>query len=92
MNEPPISTFKDAIRATHGAEAELVARVAVHERFQGATMWRGEVFVFDLQGHPTASRCYAWQDGSQITAVLHTGPVDSPANAVRASFLAADKA
>jgi hypothetical protein len=50
--------------------------------------------VFDLTGHPTAARAYAWSsevtgsDRPRLTAVLHGGPVDSPEAAVRASIAA----
>ncbi len=46
------------------------------------------MLVFALHGHPTAKRCYAWEVDGQVTAVLHTEPVDSPVKAVRASILA----
>ena len=88
MNDIRLEDFQRAIFATHRAEAELVDRVLVAERFQGETVWEGEVLVFTLQGHPTASRCYAWEVDGRVTAVLHTGPVDSPAKAVRAAILA----
>ena len=34
--------------------------VPVHEIFRGATVWQGEVEVFDLIGHPKAMCAYAW--------------------------------
>lgn len=88
MNELPIEGFERAIRATHGAQAKLAGRVSVLEMFKGEAVWEGEVLVFDLLDHPTASRCYAWEVDGRVTAVLHTGPVDSPLAAVRASILA----
>ncbi len=63
------------------------------ETFQGEAVWDGTVEVFDLEGHPTATRCYAWShavDGSEkrrYVAVLHEGPVDSPEAAVRAAIV-----
>ncbi|MDO8750484.1 MAG: hypothetical protein Q7K03_05000 [Dehalococcoidia bacterium] len=62
------------------------------ETFQGQTVWEGTVQVFELQGHPTASRCYAWSHATQgkkrrFVAVLHQGPVDSPEKAVRAAIV-----
>ncbi len=42
----------------------------------------------ELEGHPTASRCYTWGVDGQVTAVLHEGPIDSPQAAVRAPILA----
>jgi hypothetical protein len=88
MNEIPLETFAKAIRATHGAQAELVGREVVVETFEGETVWEGEALVFDLEGHPTAHRCYAWEVDGRVTAVLHTGPIDSPLMAVRASIMA----
>jgi hypothetical protein len=38
----------------------IVETVPVIERFQGQTVWEGEVGVFDLSGHPKASRGDAW--------------------------------
>ena len=63
-------------------------RVDVVETFEGDTVWEGEVLVFDLIDHPTAQYCYAWEVDGQVTSVLHTGPIDSPVKAVRASILA----
>jgi hypothetical protein len=45
--------------------------------------------VFDLMDNNIAPRCYAWEKDGNVTAVLHTGPIDSPVKAVRASILAA---
>ena len=87
MNDLPLAGFQKAIQATHGAQAELVERVPVDERFEGEPVWQGEVLVFELLDHPTAPRCYAWEVDGEVTAVLHTGPVDSPLAAVRAAIL-----
>jgi hypothetical protein len=88
MNDVTLSTFQKAIRATHGAEAQFISRERVSERFQGEPVWEGEVLVFELKDHPTATRCYAWEVDGKVTAVLHQGPVDSPLAAVRAAILA----
>ena len=67
--------------------------VVVKEEFQGQTVWDGIVQVFDLEGHPTASRCYAWSheiedsDNRRFVAVLHEGEVNSPRAAVRAAIV-----
>ncbi len=50
--------------------------------------WEGEVLVFDLEDHPTAPRCYAWEVDGEVTAVLHQGSVKSARDAVRASIMA----
>jgi hypothetical protein len=51
------------------------------------------VHVFDLEGHPKASRAYAWSspmegsDKRRFFAVLHQPPVTSPVEAVRAAIV-----
>jgi hypothetical protein len=56
----------------------------------GKTIWQGDVEVFGLDGHPRASRCYAWRhlDGknderTRFVAVLEILPVESAETAVR---------
>jgi hypothetical protein len=90
MNELSMDGFRHAIRATHGSESQLVGRERVHETFEGETVWEGEVLIFDLLDNPISTRCYAWEVDGRVTAVLHTGPIDSPLKAVRASILAAE--
>ncbi|MBS0386164.1 MAG: hypothetical protein JSS00_12535 [Proteobacteria bacterium] len=87
--------LREAIESQHGGTATLVQAVPVHEVFQGETVWEGVVHVFDLEGHPTASRAYAWShlvgdegERRRFFAVLHAGPVKSPADAVRAAIVA----
>ncbi len=87
LNEQPLSTFQEAIQATHGSRSALHRRVEIREEFEGETVWEGEVLVFDLLDHPTAPCCYAWSVGSEVTAVLHEGPVNSPRKAVQASIV-----
>lgn len=95
--EAPIKALIEAIRNLHGCEATWVESAPVKETFQGSTVWEGIVQVFDLTGHPKASRCYAWsyvtgQSGRRkFFTVLHEGPVDSPIKAVRAAIVAESK-
>lgn len=86
MNELSIEQFADAIRSTHKANAELAGSVKVEEAHEGRPVWSGSVLIFDLYGHSTASKCYAWSVDGRVTAVLHEGPVDSPQAAVRAAI------
>ena len=66
----------------------------MREIFEGKTVWEGVVHVFDLAGHPTATRAYAWSspiEGStkrRFVAVLHTARINSPLEAVRAAIVA----
>jgi hypothetical protein len=90
MPHKRITTLKDAIRATHGCESLHVKSVRVKEIFEGQTAWQGTVEVFDLVGHSTAKRAYAWtyRDGDQnkTIAVLGLPPVDSPQSAVKVAI------
>ncbi|MBI3664041.1 MAG: hypothetical protein HY234_13445 [Acidobacteria bacterium] len=89
-----IKELREAIRKLHGAEATHVESVPVKETFQGKTVWEGVVEVFDLRGHPKATRAYAWahdtddpkQPRRHVT-VLHIEPVTSPVLAVRAAIV-----
>jgi hypothetical protein len=87
-----IEELRQVIRNLHNAESRHVESVSVKEIFQGVTVWEGVVEVFELVGHPTASRIYAW--AHEVTGgkkrhvtVLHGGPIDSPQEAVRASIV-----
>ena len=93
MDPAGLPALVEAIRHMHGCEATFVESVPVRETFQGATVWDGEVQVFDLKGHKTARRAYAWSSATEgakrrFYAVLHAPPVDSPIAAVRASIVA----
>ena len=88
MNDLSIDGFRHAIRKMHGSESQLVGRERVDERFEGEPVWQGEVLIFDLLDNPISTRCYAWEANGQVTAVLHSGPIDSPLKAVQASILA----
>src|SRR5258707_11507931 len=94
----PIATLTTAVENMHGGTATLAQSVPVRESFDGKPVWEGVVHVFDLVGHPTATRAYAWSspiEGStkrRFFAVLHQPPVDSPQAAVRAAIIAEHQA
>lgn len=92
MNQIDPKEFDAAIHAMHGATASLTARERVHEQFERQTVWEGEVLIFELSGHPTATCCYAWEVDGEITAVLAEGPIQTATDAVRASIWADGKA
>src|SRR3954462_11467281 len=89
--------LKLAVESQHECMASLAQSVPVKETHCGATVWEGVVHVFDLTGHPTATRAYAWSspiegsDKRRFFAVLHQGPVKSPVDAVRAAIAAEQK-
>jgi hypothetical protein len=89
-----IEELKDVIWKLHGAEATHRESVAVKEVFNGRTIWDGVVEVFDLHGHPTAERVYAWSHETDNPAnpkrhvtVLHGGKITSALDAVRAAII-----
>jgi hypothetical protein len=86
--------LRGIIRRLHGVESKHVESVPVKEVFQGKTVWEGIVEVFELQGHPTAPKAYAWAHSTddpnnpmRHVTVLHVAPVISPILAVRASII-----
>jgi hypothetical protein len=86
MNQ--IEDLRAVIRKLHGAEPTHCESVSVKETFKGETVWEGIVEVFDLVGHPKASRVYAWtNDTSNHVTVLHLGPIKSAVDAVRAAIV-----
>ena len=60
MAEVEADQLRDAVQNMHGGIATLAQSVPVRETFEGKTVWEGVVHVFDLAGHPTATRAYAW--------------------------------
>jgi len=89
-----IDELRDVIRRLHGVEANHIESVPVKETFQGKTVWEGIVEVFELVGHPKATRVYAWSHDTdnpkkqrRHVTVLHVAPVVSPEDAVRAHII-----
>jgi len=97
MPEVEADQLKEAVEKMHGGSAQLTQSVPVRETFDGKPVWEGVVHVFDLTGHPTATRAYAWSspiEGStkrRFFAVLHTAQINSPLEAVRAAIVAEHK-
>jgi len=93
MNEASPAQLQHAIESQHGGAAELVQSVPVKETHANMVVWEGIVHVFDLTGHPAATRAYAWSspikgsDKRRFFAVLHQGAIRSPGDAVRAAIV-----
>ena len=87
-----IAELQAVFMKLHGCDAEYVETVPVVEEFEGETIWQGDVEVFDLVGHPKASRGYGWgyieneEGGRGYFTVLELPPVDSPQTAVQAAI------
>jgi hypothetical protein len=96
--ELSLDQLKHAVESQHGCTATLIQSVPVKETFEGKTVWEGVVHVFQIHGHPKATRAYAWSspiegsDKRRFFAVLHLPPVTSPVEAVRAAIVAEERA
>jgi hypothetical protein len=93
-NPEYITRLQIAVQELHKCGAVWRESVPVREMFQGKTVWDGKVEVFDLNGHPKATKCFAWShregekdQGERFVAVLNIPPVNSPRTAVQASIL-----
>jgi hypothetical protein len=92
MTEAEVDRLRQAVEQIHRCSATFRKTEHVREVLAGRPMWVGDVAVFDLQGHPSASVCYAWSslvEGSErprYFVVLQEGQVRSSLDAVRASI------
>ena len=94
-----LARLQVAITHLHKCGATWRESVSVAEYFNGKTIWKGHVEVFDLTGHPKAMRAYGWSHpegadnkGERFVAVLEIPPVDSPQTAVKISIVSDIKA
>src|SRR6185436_10233665 len=98
MPEVTTSELKKAVESQHGGTATFAQSVPVREDHDHQTVWDGIVSVFDLTDSPSGARqAYAWSyelpDGKRrFFAVLHSPPIQSPRDAVRAAIVAEAKA
>ena len=83
------------ISQLHNCGAVWRESVPVEEIFNGKTIWKGEVEVFALNGHPKAKRAYGWSHpdgddntGERFVTVLEIPPVNSAEVAVKISIVA----
>lgn len=87
-----IAELQAVFMKLHNCDADYVETVPIVEEFQGETIWQGDVEVFDIRGHPKATRGYGWGyvtgegGGRRYFTVLELPPVDSPQTAVKAAI------
>jgi hypothetical protein len=84
-NKDYIERLKQVIFHLHKASATHVSSVRVEEMFRGKTLWKGDVEVFDLTGHPKAKRCYGWSydEPEEFITILELPPVTDAQSAVK---------
>ena len=88
--------LQNAILQLNGCRSEYVETVTVSETsvsFHQNAVWQVEVAVFDVYGHPTAGRAYAWsyaidKQATRYVVVLKIPPISSPETAVQAALAA----
>jgi hypothetical protein len=83
-----LSEFRMAIRQILDCDADPLGVVELHVSRRNGEEWNGTVHVFEIAGHPRASRCYAWPEPLNETSVIirvvaHAGRITSPERAVR---------
>lgn len=91
-----IARLQDAIRRLNQCESKFVRSVTVSETFLSfakTKVWRGEVAIFEVYGHPQAKRAYTWSDtvgdkDTRYIVVLEIPPVRCPETAVQAAIAA----
>lgn len=94
MADIGVNDLQNAVEQMHDCSAVHVATEAISETFQGQPVWDGVVHVFEITGHPEATRCYAWSSPVESSskrrfyAVLEIPPVQSVQDAVRAAIVA----
>ena len=83
----------------HNCGAVWINTEHVNEKFQGKTVWDGDVEVFELVEHQRAKRAYGWAhlegkkyDRTRFVTVLELPPVKDAKTAVQASIMADSKA
>lgn len=97
-SEPNPDQLRHAVEDQHGGSPVFVKSVPGREALEGQVVWQGIVHVFDLEGHPSATRAYAWSspiEGSskrRFFAVLHLGGIRRPQDAVGAAIVAEHRA
>ena len=85
-----VERIRDAIQERYACVATHVESVRVVEMAGFKKVWQGIVEVFEISGHPTASRCYGWRSFSEskpkYITILEIGLVDSAQMAVRSAI------
>jgi hypothetical protein len=98
MQDPDRDQLKCADKSRHAGTATHVQSVLVTEMVKGKMVWEGVVQVFDLADNPKATSACAWSSPIQgstqhrLFAVLHSPPITSPVEAVRAVIVAEHRA
>ena len=97
MEDASAAQLRHVIKSQHGVASTFAKSVRVHQAGLNQADWDGFVHVFDLEGHPNASRAFAWSlrisgsTQSRFFAVLQTSQIATPLKAVKAASAAIRK-
>ena len=88
--------LQNAIFRLNGCQSKYVETVTVSQpsvSFHDNAVWKGEVAVFEVYGHSTAQRAYAWsyttdKEETRYVVVLKVPPISSAETAVEAALVA----
>ncbi len=75
MQPDVAAALAQRIRNQHGGRPTFLAASYVAEKVDGQRPWQGLVYVFDLEDHPTATRCFGLAslgEGGRVAAILLT--------------------
>ena len=81
-----------AVERIHRCHATFMAECPVMEESLRQTVYEGSGSVFKLEGHPTATRCYAWATAVENStklryhAVLKVPPVTTVEEALHTAI------
>lgn len=93
-----ITRLQDAICRVTGCASKYLETIPAREcfrGFRGEVLWQRDVAVFEIDGHPKATRVYAWpnrdprQETDMHVIVLEIPPVNSARTAIAAAMAAA---
>ena len=84
-NKEYIERLRQVIFHLHKADARHVATFPIEEMFRNETIWKGDVEMFALTGHPKAKYCYGWTYGEpeEFITILELPPVTDAQSAVK---------
>jgi hypothetical protein len=86
-----IDDLKVLIEQTEKCSATHIESAPIKERYEDRVIWEGVVETFQLEGHATSARAYAWVSPAssatepEYTVVLGVPPVNSANDAVKAA-------
>jgi hypothetical protein len=86
-----VDLLQAAIQQMYKCKATYCESVPVEEPYEGDMTWKGDVEVFNIQGHPSSKRVFAWFNrdktgGLRPMAFLEKWPTTSPKLAIRAAI------